>query len=770
VVWVALGDLALLALAALFPRYVFAFGPTTPWVALACLAVAALLAGRDGLAGAARDVGPLLLRHRRAGGVLTSIVVVANIVAASTHPQGLEVEILHADGARTSAGVHPDFDMSGHDVLRLATTPEARVHTAGFLIPGAVPWADDSGNTTVHTRVVARGTTALALNPFTPIRIENGTALDCGVERLAYLEPRGGETTLTYEPSGAMDYPGLTVSTAPFDLRFHLFTSSISPLAFWWVALARLLLGAALAFWTPLALFAGTSRVARWPAVASRGTPWEALAVVLCAAGYFAVLAPRVEISASGDQAAFVEWADSLERGSMVQHAPKWARHAGADARTLVALAGHFPLRDAVTGTPLNDGGPVLVDDKPVGLVLLVVIARALGHPESGYFVPAVMASLAVLALYAAARAAKLEPWFAFLAAASLALDEKFVHSATLLDPDTAATFWVTSMLFGLLCLERGRRYAVLAGASLGMACLTRYNAALAALLAIPFFVQQPRRIVPFVLGGLPFLATLLVVNTVAYGGPLRFPYREYVAGQLFNAPYGTTLWRYARAFAADASPALWLPFVAYPFLRREPAWRRAGFTLVVAAWFSFFGTFAPWDYFFVRYLLPVYPIVFIGGLAVWSRLVEWSSSRRFAGTLLVTLLSTLWLTPRAFAKDSEPPDASRIAVAWLDHVAPEKSLVFTDAALNAAVHYYTARRRFPVTLPLPRGSAVDLVAFAKSARAHGNRSDWYLLLRKFEVADFRSQYPEMGFEPVRSGSKWALYRITSIAGAFDAG
>jgi hypothetical protein len=763
VAWAALGDLALLSLAALFPRYVFVVGPRAPWLALACLATAALLGGRGALAETAKSAGALLSRRRRDAIALTAAVVVANAVAAVTHPQGLNVQLLHPGGARTFDGVHADFDLDAHTVLRLAATPKTRVRMVGFLVPGVVPWAEDPGNTKVQLRVVARGTTAFDANPYTPIRLENGEELDCGHVRLAYLEPDGSTTVLTYEPWGSMDYPGLTVAADAFDLRFHLFVSKISRLAFLWVAAARILLAAAILFWAPVVAVLCVSRALRWRFAPARGrASWEALAVALCAAGYFGVIAPRVELSASGDQGAFLEWAASIEHHAIVQRPPDWSRSAGDGVRALAALAGHFALPDATARNPSN--GPSLVNDKPIGLPLLIVVARALGGPECGYFVSAIMGSVAVAAVYAAARAAGLDVLLAALAALSLALDPMFVHSTTVLDPDAATTCWLALMLVGLLSLSRGKRYAALAGASFGMACLTRYNASLALILALPLLLGAPRRIVPFVLGGLPCLAALLWVNTVAYGGPLRFPYRDYVSNQLLLAPYGQVLLRYARAFASDASPALWVPFLAYPFLRGESWQKRGGLTLVVLGWFAFFGTFAPWDHEFVRYLLPVYPAIFVGGLLVWRDLF---SGHALAKRLAVTLLTAAWLVPRALAESPEPLDAARIAVGWLDDVAPKNALVFTDVVLNNAVHYYTDRRRFPVTLPLPRGDAVDLAGFASAVRATGNGADWYLLLRKFELEDFRASYPEMGVELVRSGSKWALYRITGIEGAY---
>src|SRR5205823_4002846 len=195
----------------------------------------------------------------------------------------------------------------------------------------------------------------------------------------------------------------------------------------------------------------------------------------------------------------------------------------------------------------------------------------------------AAMATLAVLALYAAARATGVGVVLAWIGTVSFALDGALKHSARILDPDAATTGWISLLLLALLLLHRWTGWSVVAGVSLGMACLTRYNAALALILVAPFLLERPRRIVPFVAGGMPFVAVLLAVNSRSYGHPFWFPYLKYAAVQIAGAqPYSTELGAYLRAFVADHSPVLWLPFLAFPFLPALPRWQRIGLSFFV--------------------------------------------------------------------------------------------------------------------------------------------------------------------------------------------
>src|SRR5262249_5240007 len=154
-----------------------------------------------------------------------------------------------------------------------------------------------------------------------------------------------------------------------------------------------------------------------------------------------------------------------------------------------------------------------LVDAKPVGMPLIMWLFRKIGGEEAPYFVPAFTAAVGAGALYGAARFGGAGVLLSILGAATLALDGAYVHSARVLDPDSTTTAWIALMALALTLVPRGGAWATASGFCFGMACLTRYNAALAIVLAVPALVAEPRRIVRFVAGGAPCLATMLVFN-----------------------------------------------------------------------------------------------------------------------------------------------------------------------------------------------------------------------------------------------------------------
>jgi len=770
--WLLLGDLALLGLAELFPRYVFAIGPGSGWFVAACLAAAYFVARRTDFRAAGAEVTALLNqpRRRRLAVGAAALTLFASVLIATSFPAGVDAELLHPDGTRSAVGRRADFDLDRHELVALATYPRTKLHMTGYLVPGwALPWPEQTFNVLTHWHVTAPGVFDLRFNPYVRIQFNAGDTPDAGVVRIADLGPRGDVIEMTFEPFGPLRDGALSVVLEHERLPWHLFSRPVSLPMFWVIVVQRLLLAALIIVGAPLLVAVSatalSSRMARrrW-AAARLPLLYEAAAVCALALIYLCTLAPRVQTSATADQAAFVNWADYCERGQLAQTAPDWARRwAGTAVGAYVSLAAHAALPPA----PGSDATALrMVDAKPIGLPLLLVLARALFGESSTYYVSAWMAALSVVALYAAARVSGIGRFLSLVGASSLALSGALVHNATVLDPDAAATAWASVLLFVVLLMPRYAACAVLAGVAFGMACLTRYNAALALLLVVPFLLREPRRIVPFILAGLPFLALLLAVNWQSYGGPFDFPYRAFAADLMSVAkPYSKELGGYLKAFVVDLSPALGLPFLALPFIRSVAAVERVALFLFVTVWFAFFGTIAKVDPYFLRHLLPVYPAIILGSLHVWRWLAAGGGLRRPLVLGAVALLTVAWL-PRGLVESPEPPDTSRVAAAWVDFRVPPRGVVLTDQLMNNAIYYYTGHRHFPLTLMVPRIPAVDLAALRRAAHAAGNWDDWFLIVHRSEVAGFRSTYPELQLEELHAGPTWDFYRVAAIAGS----
>jgi hypothetical protein len=774
VAWIALGELSLLGLAAVFPRYVFAVGPTTPWIGLSCLVVVWLVHGPKALAAgdAAVSVRRILSSRRRLLTGVGALVVGASAIVSWRFPAGVDLELLHPDGSHQRLGRRADFDLGSRDVLSLATYPDAAVHMAGYLSPGfTVPWGKAPLNVRTRWRVSARGVFQLRLNPHNRIDFDDTSLPVSGAVLMTDLTPQVDAIDLKFRPADTFGDGRMTVTLEDERLPWHLFGRPISTLAAWLIDCLRLLFATVIVFGAPVIGSLGIAwigdRVARMPSVRPRMPLFrEALAVCVAGGFYVGTLAPRVHASASGDQGAVLAWADYLERRQVVQPAPTWARWAGDQTGAFVALSMHLPYAETSSS---GASGSRLVNEKPIGLPLVVLVSRAVFGEETSYFVPAGMAAMAVAALYAAARISGLGVVLSVLGAASLAGDGALLHGTTLLDPDVPTAACASVLLLAMLLIRRGTAWAAIAGAAAGLACLTRYNAALTFVLAAPFLLQTPTRILPFVLGGAPFLAALLGINTVAYGHPLAFPYATFVRQHMALAlPYWTELGGYARAFVADLTPAAWLPFFAFPFIKRVPAVQRTALTLFVVAWFGFFGAVDKSEPFFLRYFLPIYPAVILGSLHVWHSLARATGAPRPLVMASAVALSAAWILPRALDEEPLQPDTSRVAAAWVDYLVPPGAAILTDDVLNGAVYYYTGRRHFPITLHVPRRQDVntDVAMLKRAARVAGEGEDWFLLVPRWEMTAFQANYPELHVQLIHTGPTWQLCRIAAIEGA----
>lgn len=769
--WVALGDLALLGLAAAFPRHVFVVGPESAWPALACLAGVWVFSGRESFA-KRRDELATLGRTKPWSGVAfgaSAAIVAMNAAAVGWYPAGVDAEYVYPDGTRTQISRTADFDLDRSRFLDLLSHPGAAVHMKGCLVPEwNVPWAgDDAPNAVTRWLVTARGAFTLWLNPSNSIVFDNRALVESGALRIANLGPRGEMLDLRFEPAGNGGDGRLTVELERASLRWHLFANRISLAAFWFVSMARVLLAALIVLGLPPALSLGVSalraRVTRWPSILAGVPLREVLAVCVAAFVYVQILSPRITPSASGDQAAFLNWVQYWRHGQLAQSPPDWARWNGNEVGGYASLASHFRLPPPLGNDPDSARGDLLVDDKPFGLPLLLLIAQAIGGEEASYFVPAWMAALAVAALYGAARVSGLGVLTAVAGAALLAVGREFVHGATVLDPDTPATACLAVFFFALLLLRRGPSWAVLAGASIGMGCLTRYNLGLAFILAVPFLWPQRRRIAPFIAGGVPFLVIMLVLNRLAYGGIFVFPYRFYVGHLAFELPYWSSLRNYVSIFAADAPPVFWLGFLAFPFLERRPLLQRASVFLLVVVWFAFFGAFGGWDAHRLRYLLPMYPLIIWGGLHAWSHWAGTQRARRLVVLSVMAAGAALWIASHGIDDDPETGDTSRVAAIWVDRIVPPGALLATDGLFNNAIYYYSGLRRFPATLDVERPDYADLEALQHAAHETGHPGDWFFLVHDFWVGRYRSAYPEMRLEEAASGPEWTLFRVSAI-------
>ena len=186
------------------------------------------------------------------------------------------------------------------------------------------------------------------------------------------------------------------------------------------------------------------------------------------------------------------------------------------------------------------------------------------------------------------------------------------------------ATFWTLSMLFA--AASSTRHNAVLAGVMAGLAIMIRPNlaplAAIPALLIIvpPDAGDRRSRLIHaalFVAGCAPFVVTVAAVFNHLYGSPLRSGYGS--LDQYYGlSSVAANLSRYPRSFLETQGLAafafLLAPFVALLDTRERRDQRLLYFFFVVAVigCYLFYTSFEEWWY--LRFLLPAFPFVFILG------------------------------------------------------------------------------------------------------------------------------------------------------------
>ena len=186
------------------------------------------------------------------------------------------------------------------------------------------------------------------------------------------------------------------------------------------------------------------------------------------------------------------------------------------------------------------------------------------------------------------------------------------------------AAFWTLALLFAG---RSGRsRDALLAGVMAGIAVVIRPNLAPLALAPAVLALWTPdhrsvpdtvRRALMFTAGCLPFVLLVAVVFNQLYGSPLRSGYGSLEdTYALANAPINVV--RYPRWFLETQGPAAFA-FLLTPLVslfgvdeRRIQRWLFFGFIAAVLGCYVFYLAFEEWWY--LRFVLPAFPLVFILG------------------------------------------------------------------------------------------------------------------------------------------------------------
>jgi hypothetical protein len=260
---------------------------------------------------------------------------------------------------------------------------------------------------------------------------------------------------------------------------------------------------------------------------------------------------------------------------------------------------------------PFSPDGTI-VPTYPAGLPMMMALSLGLLGENGPFYVVPITGALLLWLTYLLGREAAGSKTVGALAALFLLASPIFLtHLLVPMSDVPAAAGWT---LVAVLVLKQR---ALAAGLACGLTLLIRPNLILLA--AMPVFAWQQRRepLVLFAIGVVPGLMAVMVINTLLYGGPLSTGY-----GSLFE-PYALSslpqnLRNYAGWLVQTQTPLILLALVPLFVQRavREDDARlspRASLGAIVGLMFLsylFYATFDHW--FYLRFLLPAYPALFV--------------------------------------------------------------------------------------------------------------------------------------------------------------
>jgi dolichyl-phosphate-mannose-protein mannosyltransferase len=381
------------------------------------------------------------------------------------------------------------------------------------------------------------------------------------------------------------------------------------------------------------------SRVGRW--LPAGLAPFAAAAV---AVGVVTVgLTKGAPYAGGADAYGYVSQADLWARGTLRIEQPfvsqlKWPY--AADAMTPM---GYRPARD----------GTAIVPIYPPGLPMAMAIFMRLAGRQAVFYVVPLLGGLAVWATYAMGRRFY-GPSVGLSAAVLLATSPTFLFQLMFPMSDVPATAW-WALALGLVLAE-GRATALASGLAAGAAILTRPN--LVPLAAIPgvFLLWRAarardvtgpiaRRAALFAAGMIPACVIVAVINTRLWGSPLGSGY-DPMDVELSWEHVAPNLQHYPRWLLDTQTPVVLLALLAPVVAGRKRSVARV-FSVMLACFIAgIFMTYLlhqPNDtWFWLRYLLPAFPPLFILTAAVLAMMLARleRGSRLLATGLVIGLLA----------------------------------------------------------------------------------------------------------------------------------
>lgn len=482
-----------------------------------------------------------------------------------------------------------------------------------------------------------------------------------------------------------------------------------------------------------LALWRGDSRssVRSWDRLPGV-TPWIVVATAVIAA----VCAVRFGafVAAASDAYGYVSQAILWNAGRLSIEEP---------------LARQFPsLGPAVAplGYRLAADSLTLVPTYPTGLPLLMAFAMKIGGFTAAFFVVPILAAVAVCGT--GALGTRIGGRRTGLMAAVLCASSPIflLQSMQPMSDVPATAFWVVALVAAVSW--HGNRGGLAAGVAAAAAIMIRPNLVpLVVVVGLVMMVSgQATRVVAFVIGVIPGVAVVALLNWKLYGSPLLSGYGANAA--LFSADFvGANLQRYPRWLLQTESWFVFLGLLA-PVVAASGATSRLGRLVLLLFPVAVLGCYLPYIPFdnwpFVRFLLPAIPVLLVlsSCVAVWLLSLT-SAPVRGAAFVGFTGLVCGHYVQQAQAMNIFRDGASQqryIAVArYVDQQLPRDAVIIT-VIQSGTLRLYG--HRATVRWDLIEPDALD--STIQTLRAGGH--DPYVLLEGWEESAFRSRFAQSEF------------------------
>ena len=355
------------------------------------------------------------------------------------------------------------------------------------------------------------------------------------------------------------------------------------------------------------------------------------------------------------------------------------------------------------------------------------------------------------------------------LAAALVALFPLHVQLSHQAGVDVPAACFATLALWLLWRAEATDRpaWAVAAAAACGLAASVKYSGALALVALAPWLgaAARRRRITPWLVLTASIAAAfgLAFVAGTPYSVIERQRFLDDLAGQARHAReghlgYESGSWLYLLvnrhgSLASDADPVSFALVLVGLGYGAWLAWKRRSPALVGTLLFVLvtYGFFSAWRTKFVRWLLPVLPVLLVFAGCWLSETIARLRGRLFRGAVLAAVFAVPLIRSLATLGEFVKPDTRTIATVWVAANVPAGATL----CLDPHTAFVDNRYWFSRTLTLPAGAAGPYTLIRNPSALEGCRyvltsSEWKQRYERREAVTMR---------PVEARDGQAFYR-----------